>query len=311
LETKGLSVEPVLNHTCMLGEGPVWDSSRNTICWVDIVSGRIHEYSETTKQHRAIDVHEMIGSFALCTDGNYLAALKNGLARVDRSDGGVHLLHHPEIHLPGNRFNEGKCDPEGRFWVGSMALSEEHGAGSLYMVNKDLSYSRKIEGVTISNGLAWSLDGRTMYYIDSPTREVVAYDYIRSSGELFNRRVIIRVPDDAGFPDGMTIDTEGMLWIAHWDGWQVARWNPYSGQMTGRIRLPVARVTSCTFGGEGLKDLYITSASTGLSPDEAKRQPLAGALFVARDCGCSGLEPIIFEYSGGKYGKAEIWGAKS
>jgi len=238
----------------------------------------------------------MVGAVALCTNGDFLAALKTGLAFINRTSAEVKLLHHPEIHLPGNRFNDGKCDPAGRFWVGTMALAETSGAGNLYMIEKDLSHFTKIEGVTISNGMAWSPDHKTFYYIDTPTFQVVAYDYEIQTGDISNRRVAISIEEKEGYPDGMTIDTEGMLWIAHWDGWQVARWSPVTGEKLLSIPLPAARITSCTFGGDDLEDLYITSASIGLTEKQREEQALAGSLFVVRNCGFRGMETVSFNY---------------
>lgn len=284
------------NHGCHLGEGPVWDAKRKAICWVDILNGIIYEYNTQHDTHRTIKVGQMIGSIAICTSGHFLAALQNGFAFIDRISGEVNMIADPESHLPDNRFNEGKCDPAGRFWAGTMALSEEPGAGNLYLIQNDLVPQKKVSGVSISNGMAWSADHRTFYYIDSPTSEVVAYDYDKSTGHISNQRTVIKIPTEDGFPDGMTIDSEGMLWIAHWDGWQVARWDPNSGKKLDHIPCPVAKLTSCTFGGENFQDLYITSARVGLTDEELAKQPLAGAVFVVYNCGYSGLP--AFEFNG-------------
>jgi sugar lactone lactonase YvrE len=289
-----LSYRVVTPHCCLLGEGPVWDADAETICWVDILRGHIHQFSTTHQQLHTLDVREMVGAVALCTNGNFMAALKSGLAFIDRHTGDTRLLHHPEMHLPGNRFNDGKCDPAGRFWIGSMDLSEQAAAGSLYMIDKDLSCSVKIKGVSISNGMAWSPDHGTFYYIDTPTSGVVAYDYERASGRIANKRPIITIPKDEGFPDGMAIDRDGMLWIAHWDGWEVSRWDPQSGKKLLSIRLPAARITSCTFGGSDLRDLYVTSASVGLTDKQLAEQPLAGSLFVIQNCGSQGSGTYSF-----------------
>jgi sugar lactone lactonase YvrE len=286
----------VVPHCCLLGEGPVWDSASKSICWVDILNGNIHEFFPSKKEYKKIEIKEMVGAVALCTNGDFIAALKSGLAFVNRDSGEITFWHHPEAHLPENRFNDGKCDPAGRFWVGTMALSERQGAGSLYTIESDLSHSLKIEGVTISNGMAWSPDHKTFYFIDTPTFEIVAYDYDINTGNISNKRVAVTVPKKEGFPDGMTIDSEGMLWIAHWNGWQVARWNPFTGQKLLSIPLPAARITSCTFGGENLQDLYITSASIGLSEKQHEEQPLAGSLFVVENCGFHGMEARAFDY---------------
>src|SRR5215210_6917038 len=260
VETTGLQLDVVVKHICALGEGPVWDAKRKVICWIDILQGEIHEYSPEQNTHRTIPVHQMIGAIALCTNGNFIAALQNGFGFIDRTSGEVRIFSDPEENLPNNRFNDGKCDPEGRFWAGTMPLSENEPAGSVYVAGKDLSITKKIEGVTISNGMAWSRDEQIFYYIDTPTLEVVAYDYDKSTGHIFNKRIVIKIPKEDGFPDGMTIDNDGMLWIGHWGGWQVARWDPDKGDKLHYIPLPVANVSSCTFGGDELEDLYITTA---------------------------------------------------
>jgi sugar lactone lactonase YvrE len=286
--------ETVVEHRCLLGEGPVWDERTATICWVDILNGEIHEYSPAAQTRKVIPVHAMVGSFAICTNGDFIAALQNGFAFIGRESGEIKMIADPELRLPGNRFNDGKCDPAGRFFAGTMSLSEEQGAGSLYMVDKDLRVTKKISQVTISNGMAWSIDRNIFYYIDSPTREVVSYDYDEGTGDISNKKTIIKIPEEAGTPDGMTIDTEGMLWIAHWDGWQVARWNPATGEQLLSFRLPTARITSCTFGGEAFQDLYITSAKVGLPDYELRNQKEAGALFVIRNCGFTGMPAYRF-----------------
>jgi len=295
VETTGLQLDVVVQHTCALGEGPVWDAKRNVICWIDILRGEIHEYSPEQKTHRTIHVHQMIGSIALCTNGNFIAALQNGFGFIDRTSGEVRIFSDPEENLPNNRFNDGKCDPEGRFWAGTMPLSENEPAGSVYVAGKDLSITKKIEGVTISNGMAWSRDEQIFYYIDTPTLEVVAYDYEKSTGHISNKRIVIKIPKEDGFPDGMTIDNDGMLWIGHWGGWQVARWDPDKGEKLHHIPLPVANVSSCTFGGDDLEDLYITTAKKGLTEDQLQKQPLAGSLFVVRNCGFKGMPAFEFE----------------
>ena len=294
-KTTNAKLEIVVNQTCLLGECPIWDAKRKVICWIDILNGEIHEYSPEQKKHKIIQVQEMIGSLAVCTNGNFIAALQNGFAFIDRASGEVKKIANPENHLPGNRFNDGKCDPEGRFWAGTMSLSEEPNAGSVYIVEKNLSITKRIESVTISNGMVWSVDHQIFYFIDTPTFEVMAYDYDKYTGRISNKRTIIKIANEDGYPDGMAIDNEGMLWIAHWDGWQVTRWNPNSGEKLCCIELPVTRVTSCTFGGENLQDLYITSAKVGLAKEELEKQPLAGSLFVMRNCGFKGMPAFEFE----------------
>jgi sugar lactone lactonase YvrE len=272
-------MQTLTDHRCLLGEGPVWDARRSSLFWVDILRGEIHEYRPADGYSHTISVGEYVGAVAPYRDGRLMAAMKSGIVLLDPDTGEREAVGHPEAHLPGNRYNDGKCDPAGRFWVGSMSLQEEPGAGSLYMIDHDRSITRQLEGVTISNGLAWINDHRTMYYIDTPTFEVAAFDYDIATGGISNRRVAIRIPETDGYPDGMTTDREGCLWIAHWDGWQVTRWDPHTGRKIHHIPMPAARVTSCAFGGDTGNDLYITSARTGLSEEELGRMSGAGGVW--------------------------------
>ncbi|HZG75288.1 MAG TPA: SMP-30/gluconolactonase/LRE family protein, partial [Paenibacillus sp.] len=180
------------------------------------------------------------------------------------------------------RFNDGKCDPLGRFWAGTMEREGGAPTGALYCLDAAGRSRRIVEGLGCSNGMAWSADGRTMYFIDSPTREVRAYDFALESGEISNPRAVVRIPDGEGVPDGMTIDEEGMLWVAQWGGYQVSRWDPSTGERIGSVRVPAERVTSCAFGGPNLDTLYITTASIGASQEQAIAEPTAGGLFAAK-----------------------------
>ncbi|WP_183873101.1 SMP-30/gluconolactonase/LRE family protein [Pedobacter sp. AK017] len=289
-------IDIVSKHRCQLGECPVWDVKKQVICWIDILRGEIHQYSPVDSTHVKLAVPPLTGSMALCKDGNFIAALRSGISFIDRKTAEIKFISNPETHLPFNRFNEGKCDPEGRFWVGTMSLTDEEKKGSVYALDEKLKIDKKITEVSISNGLAWSGDKKTLYYIDTPTFEIVSYDYDSSTGTITNRKVVIKVSEKDGYPDGMTIDNEGMLWVAHWDGWQITRWDPINGEKLLSIPMPVARVTSCTFGGKNLNDLYVTSARTGLSTSDLKKQPEAGAIFVIRNSSFKGLPAIEFNY---------------
>ncbi|MEP7277352.1 MAG: SMP-30/gluconolactonase/LRE family protein [Bacteroidota bacterium] len=295
-----LQPRPLPVPSCVLGEGPLWDMAQQLICWVDIVKGTVHQYTPASNSHTVIAVNQMVGAIGLCTNGHFIAALQNGFGFIDRSSHQVNMLQDPEQALPGNRFNDGKCGPDGGFWAGTMAQDEAPGAGSLYCLQPDLSVIKKIEGVSISNGIAWSSDNRIFYYIDTPTQTVAAYDYEMAGGRLSNRRVVIHVPVEEGFPDGMTIDNEGMLWIAFWGGWKLARWNPHTGKKLLEIGFPVSQVSSCAFGGKDLQDLFVTTAAEGLTPEEIHRQPLAGSVFVIEHCGFTGLPPFYFGEMAGR-----------
>ena len=286
--------ESVTNIRCTLGEGPIWDSQNHVICWIDITAAKIHEYSPETNNVRTFTLTEMVGAVALTVNGNYIAALQNGFAFINRATAHISPIADPEKHLPNNRFNDGKCDPSGRFWAGSMSLSEETNAGSLYKLDHHLQIKKMIDGVTISNGMAWTADKKTFYFIDTPTQQVVKYDYDDATGSIKNKAAVIKIAEADGHPDGMTIDTEGMLWIAHWGGWQITRWDPVTSTLLLCIKMPVKNVTSCTFGGNKMSDLYITTARKDLSPSELQKQPLAGSLFVIKNSGYTGHAPFRF-----------------
>ena len=198
----------------------------------------------------------------------------------------------PRDHNSENRFNDGKCDPAGRFWAGTMETPTRKGA--LFRLDPDLLVHQILDGIACSNGLAWSLDRKTMYYIDTMTRRIDAFDYELMTGAISNRRAAVTVSEEHGLPDGMTMDVDGKLWVAHWDGWCVCRWDPTTGQLLQKIRFPVARPTSCAFGGAALDTLYVTSATTGLDTTALIKQPEAGGLFIFNP-GVRGLPAISFE----------------
>lgn len=279
----------------VLGEGPTWDEDLQCLWWVDIEQGEVHKYTLSDGKQKTISVGRLCSAIVPCTSGKLLLALKDGLAYMDKNTGCINHLIQIETDLPDNRLNDGKCDPEGRFWVGSMDYKKGlPGAGSLYTLETDLSVSSKIPGVSCSNGLAWNFDHTLMYYIDSPTREVVSYQYEKATGRIYNKTTVVRIPVSLGMPDGMTIDRDGMLWVALWGGFGVARYDPASGKCIAKITLPVANVTSCTFGGHNLDHLYITTARAGLRDDELKSQPLAGCVFVCENTGTAGFSAVRF-----------------
>jgi sugar lactone lactonase YvrE len=277
--TNDLKIEIAVEAKSILGEGAIWDSRKHLLYWVDIMQGLVHTYNPANKQNTTIEVGQYVGTVVPRHSGELLLAVKNGFASLNASTGKLTMINNPEAHLPGNRFNDGKCDPAGRFWAGTISLKSEKGAASLYCLDTDLAVRKMIDNVTISNGLAWSSDHKTFYYIDTPTLTVAAYDYDLQTGNISNRRVAITVPETEGFPDGMTIDSEDMLWIAHYGGSQVVRWNPHTGKKLQSVKLPVSQPTSCAFGGEQLNDLYITTCRENMKEDQLEKEPLAGCLF--------------------------------
>ncbi len=275
-----LKVECVCPANAVLAEGPNWDAETQTLLWVDIETGKLCELNPRDGSNNVWELGAKVGcAINLQGSADILAGTQKGLARVSRASGKIEFLGHPEAHLPENRFNDGKCDSRGRLWVGTMSMAEAPGGGSLYRVTGGWKIDRMVEGVTISNGLAWSADDRVMYYIDSPTRRVDAFDFDAGAGTVSNRRTIIHLPEGMGYPDGMCIDVEGKLWVAIWGGSCVARWDPATGKLVGKIAVPVRDVTSCCFGGPALDELYITTASRDLDTAGRQAMPLAGGVF--------------------------------
>lgn len=278
----------------ILGEGAVWHPQRQSLFWVDILGRKIHETSLDSRSTLSRPVPQFIGALAPTRRGDLIVALQDGIHRYDLASFATTPFACPAEHTAtGIRFNDAKCDPRGRLWAGTMALDESPKQGALYRFEADGQSRQMRTEVTVSNGLAWSRDHRTLYYIDSPTRTVQAFDYDLETGDLSRPRVAIDTSPVAGFPDGCTIDVEGHLWIAHWDGWCVSRWDPVHARLIETVPLPVARVTTCTFGGPKLDTLFITSAACKLSPAELKAQPEAGFVFAAQ-VGTSGFQTDIF-----------------
>ncbi|CJH72132.1 Gluconolactonase [Streptococcus pneumoniae] len=205
--------------------------------------------------------------------------MENGFYSINVNTEKLTHIFDPEPHLIENRFNDGKCDPAGRFWAGSTDTYGMNAAGSLYCLHHNLSVEKKVSHVNTSNGIAWSPDHTYFYFIDTPTKKVVRYQYNIRTGDIHNPSDVINFSENDGLPDGMTIDEEGCLWIAHWGGSKITRWNPFTGEQILSIPIPALYVTSCTFGGPNLTDLYVTTARTRMSDNELKEYPHAGGIF--------------------------------
>jgi sugar lactone lactonase YvrE len=251
----------------------------------------VHRFDPATGSDDAFRVGKPVGSAGLRRGGGLVLAVEDGFALLDKDWQRVAqaVVEHPG---PRARFNEGKCDPAGRFLAGTMAYDLTPGAGSLYRLDPDLTVTKLLDGVTISNGLTWSADGTTMYYIDSPTQGVDAFDYDPGTGRLANRRRIVDIPAAAGLPDGMTIDAEGCLWVALYGGAAVHRYTP-KGRLDTTLSFPVTNITCPVFGGPRFGLLYVTSARDGLDERQLAAQPHAGAVFTA-DVGAQGLPGLRF-----------------
>ena len=265
-------------------EGPVWDANGRCLYFVDIMRGRVHRWLPGTDAPRTFEVGAdagSVGAVTLSDTNDLILAARDGFARLNPLTGAVMPIAPVEADRPNQRMNDGKSDPAGRFWAGTMALDETAGAGSLYRLDGDDRVHTMLGGVTISNGIDWSNDAETMYYIDSPTRKVDMFDFDLASGAIANRRTLVRIPPQHGIPDGLTVDADGCVWVALWRGHAVHRYTPY-GLLDTIVNVPTSCPTSCAFGGRDLRDLYITTAAMELSERERAEQPLAGGLFVCR-----------------------------
>jgi sugar lactone lactonase YvrE len=279
-------VELLVDARAEVGEGPVWDDARERLLWVDILAGRLHTCDPVTGNDAWRDVGQPLGAVALRARGGLVLAVRDGFALLEPS-GELRLVAEVEADGPANRMNDGACDRAGRFWAGTMAFEAVPGAGSLYRLDPDLRVTKVLGDVTISNGLGWSPDDRTMYYVDSPTQTIDAFDYDAATGAIENRRALATVADELGFADGLTVDAEGFLWVAVFGGGRLHRYAP-DGSLERAVRLPVEQPTKPAFGGPGLEELYVTSAWHGLSDAERQRQPTAGGVLRLRP-GVSGI----------------------
>ena len=272
------------DYSCELGEGPFWDSKRSRLHWVDIIGKKIISQNLDGSNIHALEVDGNPGCVVLSDNGKMVVGLDNQISLLD---GGGNLLKVLADTKEGSglRFNDGKCDPSGRFWVGSMDRKEKNKLGSLYSWNSIEGLVNREQGVTVSNGMGWSPDNSLFYYIDSPTREVSVYDFDLSTGSINNKRRFISFSEEDGFPDGMTIDNEGRLWIAFWGGSKIMCVNPDSKAIEELVSFPVSKITSCAFGGEKMDQLFITSAKVQVNE---KDEPMAGKTFVV-SLGVKGL----------------------
>jgi sugar lactone lactonase YvrE len=289
-----LRVEQVTGVLAGLGEGAIWDVRVNRLYWVDIPGMRLFELDPESGRVRDWDVGQLIGTVVPRTRGGLILAMQDGITGFDPDTGRTEWLARPEDYDPVCfRFNDGKCDPAGRFWVGSYSITPEKRPGTLYRMDPDGTMHAMLRGVGTSNGITWHRERRVMYFIDTPLLRADAFDYDEARGTVTNRRAAVTFPDGVGRPDGSTMDAEGMLWIAHWDGGCVTRWNPLTGECLQTVRVPASRVTSCAFGGPELDRLYITTARKGLSESDLHQQPQAGGLFRVRP-GVRGVPAVGF-----------------
>jgi L-arabinonolactonase len=273
----------------ILGEGPVWSVEEQALYWVDIQRPAVQRWELKSGNYQKWVMPTDVGCMALRLKGGAIIALRTGFAFMDFESGVVTPISDPEANLSGTRFNDGKCDRSGRFWAGTMDEEGQKSSGALYKLDRDGVCHLMKSNIGVSNGLGWSPDNRFMYYTDSSKRTIWEYDFDLEKGVFSNERIFVQTPVDY-IPDGLTVDADGFIWSAKWDGWRVVCYSP-EGSIVREVKLPVQRPTSCMFGGPELTDLYITSASTGLTEREKKEQPLAGSVFVVKNASQGLSEP--------------------
>ena len=292
-EATALEVRCVVESRALLGEGPVWSPRDSALYWVDILTPAIHRLDGPSGQDAEFKLGSMVSVTLPKASGGLLAATPSGLMAFDTDSRRLTLLCHPESDRPGNRYNDGKCDRLGRFWVGTLDMATAANRGNLFRVEADGAWKKMDSGFTVANGLGWSPDNRAMYFTDSHRRTVYRYDFDLRAGTISNRQPLIVMDATDGRPDGLTVDEEGCLWVAVWDAWRVSRYSP-EGRELMRIKLPVPRPTSCCFGGPNLDTLYITSASVRLSGAALEAAPLSGSLLAVQVPGVRGLPETLF-----------------
>lgn len=275
----------------ILGEGPHWHAGWNKFLYVDIEGKKVGRIDPVTRIVEERSVGKKVGTVVPANEDKLIIALEDAIAVLDFETGIQQELIQIEADNPDNRSNDGKCDAAGRLWVGTMSMQEELKKGALYCF--DGSLQKKLSGISISNGICWSKDNKTMYFIDSLDYHIRAYDFELSTGNISNERIIIEIKEPGHTPDGMAIDQEGMLWVAMWGGACVHRYDPVNGLLIGKVNVPALNVTSCAFGGENKQTLIITTARIGLSEDQLEQYPLSGSLFCL-DAGIKGDEMNSF-----------------
>jgi sugar lactone lactonase YvrE len=272
------SAELLVNKQASHGEGPVW--ADGVLYWVDLTGCRLHAWRPTDGIVRDFQFAEPVCAVSPLADGRLLIAFAKRLAYVNLADLSCEEICQVEPELPDTRCNDGKMDPSGRFWIGTMSNDGSvQGAGSLYRLDADNTLTPVLDNLTISNGMDWTPDGRTMFFIDSAAREVWAFDFDPVDSSIANKRTVVRVPEELGLPDGMTLGADGTLWVAHWGPGCVCQWDPKTGALLQRIDTGCPHTTSCCFGGADRTELYITTSRLALDETALAKHPQSGGLF--------------------------------
>jgi sugar lactone lactonase YvrE len=285
-------VKCAIPASAFLGEGPHWSAADGKLYFVDILAPAVCVGDCAAGTYRALPVPELIGFIIPRAKGGFVAGMHGEIRGLDLATGAITTIARPEADRPGNRFNDGKCDRAGRLWAGSLAINPAPDRGRLWRIGTDGLATEMDRGFHVANGLGWSPDDTVFYFTDTQKLTVYAYDFDAATGAIANRRPFITVPESEGKPDGMTVDSEGFLWVAHWDGWCVTRYDP-DGKVERVIHLPVPRPTSCVFGGPDLQTLYVTSARIRLSAAQLAEAPLSGSVFSI-DTGIRGLPENLY-----------------
>ena len=272
-------IEPIVDCKNELGECPIWCAKENVLWWIDISKPSLFRFNPQTKQTNEWSLPKAIGSFALRKSGGFLMGFRKGIANMQSPDSPVEWMDLPSDLHPDGRFNDGKCDALGRFWVGTMDKNVTEPIGELYRFDLQLKPTKMDNGFTISNGISWSPDNKTMYFADSPARKIYAYDFDLAQGAIANRRVFAAFDETPGRPDGCTVDSEGFIWSARVRGGRIDRYDP-AGKIERSIVMPVSRPTSLVFGGPSMETLFVTTSTLTLTTEDLTKQPYAGAIFA-------------------------------
>jgi sugar lactone lactonase YvrE len=269
------------NKPCLVGESPHWDAQNQRLYWVDIYGKLIFQYTPTHHQTKQFTMPEMVGHVIPTSSEEALVSMPSGIYQFNLANQQLTRITELEPEHPNNRPNDGKCDPEGRLWVGTIDLEFKPEASALYRLDTNNKLTQMLSGLTLANGLAWDTQKNIFYFIDSAKQYVQKFDYHPDTGDITNRRIAFSCDDSPGLPDGMCIDSSGMLWVAFFDGGQVCQFNPDNGKIINKIKVPTKYPTSCALGGKNLDQLFITSASHLLTPKEKKTDTASGLTFVA------------------------------
>ena len=280
-------------NDALLGEGPVWVESENAIYWLDIMKYKVHRLSLDSGAKKTWQFDFEITSIAEREQGGFVCTTQHDFAFVDFDSGKVEPIHSVETDMPDNRFNDGKIDSQGRYYAGTMDKEEKDSTGSLYRLDADLSMTKLDDEYIITNGPAFSLDGKIMYHNDTIKRCIYAYD-VDENGAVSNKREFVKFGDESeGYPDGLTVDSEGCIWQASFAGYRVTRYSP-AGEVMQVVEMPVKNITSCTFGGKDLDTMYLTTAQLFLEEEDIAERPLSGSLFSFKP-GVKGLPTNKFK----------------